>query len=393
MMRRPNRLLASNRRHRAALAGLLGLVLVTTVGAQPEDRASAEAKLEKVRERIEELEASIESARNESGTLEQQLREIENDIAASRERLNGLRADIARQDERLQELDARRREYEQRLGAARDALARQMRAAYKNGRRDYLKLLLNQQDPALMGRMLTYYDYYSRARSEQIRAVSHELEQLAEIAREARREQATMAELEATESARLAELEGLEAARSKVIAHLNRQISEQREQLSDLREDQDRLQSLLEELRQKPAEAETTGRFPDFAQLEGKLDWPVAGKILNSFGSNRRGGALEWQGVRLGANSGDNVRAVSTGQVVFADWFRNLGLLLIIDHGDGYMTLYGHNDDLLKKRGDWVEDGEVIAHAGDSGGQDRPALYFEIRHNGKPVDPTRWCRR
>lgn len=382
--------------YRAALACLLLLagLLLTTVAPAQTDRASTAARLDAVRERIGELEKSIEAARNEAGTLQGQLSDIEKEIQANNNKLAELRTEVAEKDKRLQQLDKQRHDYEAKLGDAREALARQMRAAYKSGRRDYLKLLLNQQDPALMGRMLTYYDYYNRARSEQIRRVSHELEQLAEVARQLQREQAAMAELETSVEARLAELRGLEKARSQIIAHLNRQIEDESQELATLQEDQERLQTLLDELRQRaarPARADID-QLPAFAKLQGKLDWPVSGKILNSFGSSRRG-TMNWQGVRLSTSNGEDIRAVSAGQVVFADWFRTLGLLIIIDHGDGYMSLYGHNQELLKTRGAWVEDGEVIALAGNSGGQERSALYFEIRHDGKPVDPTRWCRR
>lgn len=362
------------------------------MGAEQPDRAKTAAKLDAVRERISELEQAIESARDESATLQEKLQEIEKEIADSNRRLNELRGQIGDKNKRLQQLAEQRRQFEQQLSAARQALARQMRAAYKNGRRDYLKLLLTQQDPAVMGRILTYYDYYNRARTEQIRAVSHELEQLAELARTVEQEQAELAELEALQEARLAELEGLKQVRQKVIAHLNSDIKDKRQQLATLREDQERLQKLLDNLRREAKTAAPT-ELPNFAKLRGKLDWPIDGRVLNSFGSSRRGGAMSWQGVRLAADNGEKVRAVSAGRVIFADWFRTLGLLIIVEHGNGYMSLYGHNAELLKSQGVWVEDGEVIAHAGQSGGQERSALYFEIRHEGKPVDPARWCRR
>lgn len=374
-------------------AGLI-LVLGIFTGNQTtaEDRAATAAELDAVRERISELEQAIEAARNESATLQKKLRQIEADIRESNTRLEKLRDEIRQKSSDLEALEAQRSKHESRLGDAREALARQMRAAYKTGRRDYLKLLLNQQNPALMGRVLTYYDYYNRARTREIRAVSHELEQLAELARQVKREQLALAGLEDSEQARLAELRGLKNARNKVIQHLDAEIRDKSQELATLREDQARLQQLLEELRRQP-QAPAAPRLPDFGKLRGKLDWPVDGRLLNSFGSSRRGGALSWQGVRITAENGENVRAISAGQVLFADWFRTLGLLIIIDHGDGYMSLYGHNNELLKTQGAWVEDGEIIAHAGESGGQERPALYFEIRHDGKPVDPTLWCRR
>lgn len=373
------------------LVYLLGLTLAASTIAAP-DRAETAAELDAVRQRIQELENEVEAARNESAVLEKKLNEIDNSISSSSSRLEELRREIDRKNQRLKALGKQRRQFETRLAETREALARQVRAAYKDGRRDYLKLLLNQQDPAMMGRVLTYYEYYNRARTRQIRAVSHELEQLAELARTVKHEQAELAGLEQTEEARLTELRGLKGARQQVIAHLNSEIRDKSQKLSTLRDDQERLQKLLEELRRQ-AQAPSPGQLPAFNKLRGKLDWPVNGRLLNGFGSSRRGGALTWHGVRLAADSGDQVRAVSAGRVIFADWFRTLGLLIIIEHGDGYMSLYGHNEELLKRQGAWVEDGEIIAHAGQSGGQERPALYFEIRHDGKPVDPSLWCSR
>lgn len=388
----PQLLSASTLRVCLFLAGLiLGLPVMPATAET--DREAAAAELEAVRERIEALEQAIEAARDESSTLENKLRELESDIQNGSRQLESLQEDIAAKSRRLEQLTEQRRTHEDRLADVREALAEQMRAAYKAGRRDYLKLLLNQQDPALMGRMLSYYDYYNRARSRQIHALSDQLEQLAEVTRRIEREQAALARLEQSEQARLEELRGLRDARRQVISHLNEQIRDDRRQLADLREDQQRLEQLLEDLRTRPP-AKATVELPAFGELQGKLDWPVSGRILNSFGSSRRGsGDMVWQGVRIAAGQGDRIRAVSAGQVIFADWFRTLGLLLIIDHGDGYMTLYGHNQELLKSQGAWVEDGETVALAGDSGGQERSALYFEIRHDGKPVDPARWCQR
>lgn len=381
-------------RHRLCHRWLICIfcLLVSPSAVAAPDRAKTAAELDAVRERIQKLERAVEAARDESATLQEKLREIESSIVSSNTKLSDLHREIEQKNRRLEELGNRRRQFENQLGEAREALARQIRAAYKNGRRDYLKLLLNQQDPAVMGRVLTYYEYYNRARTEQIRAVSRELEQLAELARTVRQEQAALAALEQTEEARLAELRGLKRARQQVIAHLDAEIKDKHQELTTLREDQERLQKLLEELRRQP-QAAASARLPAFSDLRGKLDWPVNGRLLNSFGSSRRGGALSWQGVRITADKGENVRAVSAGRVVFADWFRTLGLLIIIEHGDGYMSLYGHNQELLKSQGAWVEDGEIIAHAGQSGGQERPALYFEIRHKGKPMDPTLWCSR
>jgi murein hydrolase activator len=371
------------------IAGLL-LVLATTT-AIAGDPETTSAELEAVRERISALEREIDAARNESETLRKQLRSTEDEINAANRKLTGLQSSLTEKSDHLESLTAEQTRQRTILQDATEALARQIRAAYISGRRDYIKLLLNQEDPGTIGRTLTYYDYYNRARTEQISKVSGQLEELAQLARTIGKEQAELQQLQATEQVRLSELEGLRAARRQIMAHLDGQIRSHGEELGSLREDQQRLENLLEELRAAPTSP--TAPLPPFGELRGKLDWPVSGRVLNRFGSSRRDGAMTWQGVRLEAREGEDVRAISSGQVIFADWFRNLGLLLIVDHGEGYMSLYGHNHDLLKTTGDWVEDGEIIAHAGSSGGQNQPAVYFEIRHQGKPVNPALWCRR
>lgn len=356
---------------------------------------STSAELEEVQQRIGKLESAIEAARNQAGDLEKELRNTDAALEANAQRQARLQRETADVSARLAELNRQREQQQLTLADARAALARQIRAAYINGERDYLKLLLNQQDPNSLGRMLMYYDYFNRARTEEIHTVSHELASLAELARDIEKEQLSLTTLQQREQARQLELEGLRTARQQIIRHLNSQIRAQGEELAVLREDQARLENLLEELHEQQARAPTRAAIslPDFASLRGKLNWPVSGRLLNSFGSSRRGDDLSWQGVRLAAQTGEDVQAVSPGQIVFADWFRNLGLLIIVDHGGGYMSLYGHNNELLKGAGDWVEDGEIIARAGDSGGLDSPALYFEIRHQGKPVNPGLWCRR
>ena len=164
-------------------------------------------------------------------------------------------------------------------------------------------------------------------------------------------------------------------------------------QLHSLQQQEKQLTSLLNKLGQEQDAIPFFEDIPPFNSQKGKLKWPVTGKLLNRFGGKRKGGNLKWQGVKIDAEPGTEVHAISTGKVVFADWFRNMGLLLILDHGEGYMSLYGYNQSLLKKPGDWVVEDEVIAYAGDSGGQTDPSVYFEIRHRGKPLNPVLWCKK
>jgi septal ring factor EnvC (AmiA/AmiB activator) len=169
-------------------------------------------------------------------------------------------------------------------------------------------------------------------------------------------------------------------------------INKQGAQLQILQINEQELENLVGQLKHQDLAIQTFEDIPSFNSLRGQLNWPIKGRVISRFGSLRKGGKLKWQGVNISARSGVEVKAISTGKVVFADWFRNMGLLLILDHGDGFMSLYGHNERLLKKSGDWVIADDLIARVGDTGGQQLSGLYFEIRQSGNPIDPVLWCQ-
>lgn len=354
---------------------------------------SRTAELKSLKERIRAVEQAIAEAQLKTDELNAQLRETESIAEAIAGRLREIREAIERQQANLEVLRAERAQQEQALAEARAQLGRQIRAAYMQGQRDYLKLLLNQEDPALVGRVLAYYDYHNRARARDIAEVNARIKRLSATEEAIRAQTLELERLQAAEQERLAETERVRIARREIIARLNAEIRGHDAELKTLRDDEKRLERLIEDLaaRLEQAKRQLPGA-PPFETLRGRLRWPVPGPLLSRFGSPRRGGVLTWQGVRLAAAPGETVHAVSAGRVIFADWFRHLGLLIIIDHGSGYMSLYGHNQHLLKAQGDWVKSGEAIAQAGDTGDQERPAVYFEIRRDGKPVNPDEWCK-
>jgi septal ring factor EnvC (AmiA/AmiB activator) len=272
----------------------------------------------------------------------------------------------------------------------RAALAGQLRAAYLIGRQEPLKLLLNQKDPALVGRMFAYYSYFGRARAGQIKLIEDDMQRIAELDGELAAEDQQLAELEKQQRAQLHALEQARTQRTHVLASLEAQSHTRAQNLERLRSQQAGLEQLLRELRT------AMERFPlegndAFARLRGKLAWPVTGRLVARFGDARAGG-VRWDGVLVATERGAPVKAVCQGRVIYADWLPGLGLLTIVDHGDGYLSLYGHNERLYKAAGEPVAAGEPIAAAGDSGGSSRPELYFEIRKGGKPVDPRPWFR-
>ena len=271
-------------------------------------------------------------------------------------------------------------------------MAQQARAAYKAGRNDYLKLLLNQEDPNLIGRILVYYDYFNRARSNRIEKINKSLDEINRIKVNIQAEKGKLDNLRNEQLGKLEDFTQSRNARKQIIQKLQEYINDTGKQLQVLQRNEREIEELVSGLQQQDSIVRSFEETPPFNTLQGKLKWPVSGKISSRYGALRKGGKLKWQGVMIRADAGTDVRAISSGKVVFADWFRNLGLLIILDHGNGFMSLYGHNERLLKKVGDWVPADENIAKVGDTGGQEQPNLYFEIRNGGVPVNPGLWCK-
>jgi septal ring factor EnvC (AmiA/AmiB activator) len=265
-----------------------------------------------------------------------------------------------------------------------------LRAAYLIGRQEPLKLLLNQKDPARAGRMFVYYSYFGRSRAEQIRVIEANVAQLEGLDDELAVEDAKLAGLEKQQRAQLTEVEQARSHRTLVLASLEAESHTRAQNLEKLRSQQSGLEKLLRELR-RAMEKYPVDSNDAFARLRGKLAWPVGGHVVARFGESRAGG-VKWDGVLVATERGAPVRAVYQGRIIYADWLPGLGLLTIVDHGDGYMSLYGHNERLYKAVGERVSGGDSIASAGDSGGSTRPELYFEIRKSGKPVDPRPWFK-
>ena len=344
--------------------------------SRPEDARKAEEQLQAVKAEIERVTREVSAEQVERDRLTRELRGAELAVAHARDALADVRHERAEDAVRRAALANEKRARETQLEENRAALAGQMRAAYLIGRQEPLKLLLNQKDPALAGRMFAYYSYFGRARAGQIRLIEDDVRRLAELEREQR--------------AQLNDLEQARERRNHVLVSLETQSRSRAQNLERLRAQQSGLEKLVRELRA------ALERFPvegtdAFMRLRGKLAWPVNGHLVARFGDTRAGG-VHWDGVLVATERGAPVKAVCQGRVIYADWLPGLGLLAIVDHGDGYLSLYGHNERLYKAAGEQVAAGDTIAAAGDSGGSPRPELYFEIRKGGKPVDPRPWFR-
>lgn len=380
--------------------GVFGAIALTVLLALPHAASSNQTDWEQARERLQEVQREIEQvrdglekARGARGTLEAQLRESERAVSQASRDLAQSEAHLEDTRARLRTLETRALEEEARLEAHREGLALQLRRAYQAGRQDQLKLILNQEDPARLERMLTYYRHFNDARGEHIREAR---EALADLERTRRALDQVRVEQARQRSARQrlqGELESRREQRAEALAALQADIDAAGQTLTQLESDQEALEALLESLDAALSDIPDESLMDEaFAEHRGQLPYPVPGEIRHGFGTARASDTGQrWRGMVIAAERGDPVRAIHHGRVAFADWMRGFGMLLIIDHGDGYMTLYGHNESLHKSPGDWVRQGDIVAHAGDSGADQAPGVYFEIRHDGQPVNPARWC--
>ncbi len=405
-----------------------------------DERAQTQQQLDATRQDIAELKKMLGQLQQEKSGVQKDLRSTETDIGKLEKQVEALQQELKKTQGELERLDHEKKKLQSARVEQQRLIAIQARSAYQNGREEYLKLLLNQQNPEKFARTLTYYDYLSQARLEQLRSFNETLRQLANVEQDISLQQAQLLAQQGNLDAQRQELEKVRTERQQVLAKLNNDVKARDQKLQAREQDQADLSKVLktieetlarqareaEEARQKAllaaqeaekqrqrealaakddapskpksipgplvsSSGETFGGA--FSSARGKLPWPVNGRLLARFGETRGGDArTKWDGVMISASPGSQVRAVHGGRVVFADWLRGAGLLVILDHGNGYLSLYGHNQSLLKSAGDVVKAGEAISTVGNSGGQDSSGLYFAIRQQGRPSDPAQWCR-
>jgi septal ring factor EnvC (AmiA/AmiB activator) len=375
----------------SAFIAVVAALAVCATAASAAERPMEEAKLGKLRATIASVRKDLDRTRDRYDRTRREVRDTEQRIARVAKSLRQLNQKIEVQRRRVSELEDKRERLDASVIRQREQLARQVRAAYATGQQEYLRLLLNQENPSAVGRMVTYYDYFNRARAERIQSLQATMRELQVMRATVEEETARLESLRAEQNQEKDKLLGVRRERSVLLVKLKRDLSSKDQRLAGLKADARDLEAVVEALR-NAVDEHIPGPQP-FQRLQGRLTWPARGALQARFGAPRAQGKLRWEGVLIRAGQGQEVRAVSRGRVAFADWLRGYGLLLVIDHGGGYMSLYGHNQSLFKETGDWVEANEVVATVGDSGGQEQEALYFEIRHNGKPLDPAKWCKK
>jgi septal ring factor EnvC (AmiA/AmiB activator) len=381
----------------SALASfVLALAFAAPAHAQVADRAKEEAaaqqKLEALRTQIRtitEEQRAVEDERAKAGT---QLREADQAVSESVRALRRTEAGIATQELELQALEAKKAGLETGLSNQREALAALVRSAYALGRHEQLKLLLAQDRMSDLARVLAYHRYFQADRRERIEGLIAELQSLAAVAQQIVDQRQILEAARGQQQADLAALEAQRGERATVLATLEAGFKDRAARLATLGRDEQAVVKLLAKLRDAVADIpQQVDDIRPFAGRKGQLARPLAGPPLAAFGGKLPDGRAS-DGLLIAGTAGAEVRAVAPGRVAFSDWLKGYGLLVIVDHGDGWMSLYAFNDALLKDVGDWVRAGDPLATVGSSGGQGRAALYFELRRGGEPQDPKAWLR-
>ena len=377
---------------------LLGMVLTSVVVvvspvSMSGEKADKEQQLETMLRKIAKLKQTIDVKEDSKSRYIKQLKSIEKKIGKINQRIRATDKKIGRKKSELAQLRKARKKHQRQLSQENDYLAEQVYAAFTLGQQEKVKLLFSQQDPQALQRNLVYYQYFSNARVDLINGVQRNIDKIVETEQMIQQARLDLEKNQQALSSQKKQLNKDLGKRKTIIGSLDQQLKKQSGSLSRLEDEATQLQNLINSIREIFVDApETEKSKRAFAELKGKLAWPVKGKLRRLYGRSKPLSALRWQGVMIEAPNGRHVKAVSHGRVAFSDWLRGLGNLIIIDHGNSYLSLYGHNESLYKAAGEWVQAGDIISSIGNSGGRSKPGLYFEIRKRGKPQNPTGWCK-
>jgi septal ring factor EnvC (AmiA/AmiB activator) len=367
---------------------LLVLGFSNQLAAQQNKQTQTTQQLSEIKQAIANQQSKIDQANKTLSQLYAELKQNDLAIADVAKKLQKTNQQLAETQQNIRSLQQQQTELEQKKKQQESLLGEQLRAAYSNGQHDYIKLLLNQKNPTSIQRTLTYYQYLSDARIKQIEQFKSTIDALEKIEQEKRVEQQNLTAFEQTQQAQQQQLKQSKSNREETLASLNKTLLSDKQKLAKLKAEEENLVKTLQQLAAAAqAEIELTG----LEKLKHKLSWPTKGHLARRFG-NKKQGYLRWKGVLIAAPVGRTVNAIQSGKVLFADWLNGYGLVTVVDHGAGYMSLYGYNQTLLKNVGERVETGEPIALVGQSGGQNSSGLYFEIRYNGKAMNPKLWCQ-
>lgn len=372
-----------------AVSNSLLLLLMLMLGAVASADEEQEQKLDNLKRSISSLEQQLEDRDKERNSLQSELKKVELRASKINSNVRRLRGKINKLESELKDLSSRERDLQLGIRGQSAAIVEQIAAAYKLGNQEPIKLLLNQEDPQKIARVFKYYDYFLQARTEKIQRYKKDVDELATVISDIETQKLRLTQSRADLEADKNKLTRQAKKRKKTLSNLQSSLRTDKKKLSKLKKERGKLEELLAAVKRAAADLALPSNYESFISRKGQLSWPLKGRVAHSYGS-RRSGELRWEGWLIGAKAGDEVKAVHQGRVVFSNYLRGFGLLVIVDHSDGYLTLYAHNQELLKDTGDWVQSNEILSRAGDTGGLDKPALYFEIRKDGNPADPKSW---
>ena len=371
----------------------LGALLAGTLANSAYANDPRQAKLDELRKVINQLKKELDTVKDNRDGLLKDLEKSESKIGELNKKAKELESQINNNQAKLKNLHREKEALASAKKSHQRQVGEQVNIAYRLGQQSHIKLLLNQRDASLVARNLKYFDYIAAARAEQIASANHTLERLNQIEPDIQAEQTALARNSKSLREQQQALKAQQAERRQTLKKLESAIANKDEQLKASEKDQKRLQNLIERVVRVAGDLEAPVKAQDINRLKGHLPWPTNGDIRHRFNSRRFSDKVRWQGMVIDAPSDSPVKAVHHGRVVFSDYLRGHGLLIIVDHGHGMLSLYAHNKALYKTLGEWVNTGEIIAAVGNSGGQTQSGLYFELRHNGQPTDPHRWLKK
>jgi septal ring factor EnvC (AmiA/AmiB activator) len=378
---------------------LCSLLLTGTVSA------SQQEELENLRQRITTMQSEMAKTSESKTEAADALRESERAISDSNRKIAELAEQQREADTKLNELHAQQQQLKQHLSWQQALLSRLLYQQYLGGKHEYLKLMLDNQDPNKVARDLQYFRYIARNRAAWLDSLRTDLNALKNVSDKVQAQSEALSNLRAEQATQKEKLKQDQHERLQVLGRISNQLTQQRHEITRLQHDENRLARLVAKIAEMLAKPKTKSLFrneniPDnrfdgqpFERLQGKLALPVKGDITNHFGATRPDSTVLWKGIFIRSSSGQSVKVIAAGRVVFADWLRGFGNLLIVDHGHAYMSLYGNNETLYKQVGDELRGGDTIATVGNSGGNSDSGLYFELRHESKPLDPIKWLAK
>jgi len=352
-------------------------------------KAQEQSDLDSIQQQIKNKQAKISQQLEVAKKLQDNLKEVELQIATSIKELNKIETSLAKNQQQLSVLSKQQKAYLTSLEQQKSVLAKQIRSAYMTGNYDFAKMLLNQQDAANFERTITYYQYLNKARKSQIDSFNLLVKDLQKVNAKLIDNQTELKQLKGKQLEQQQALQANQTEREKTLVTMQNAIESEEAKIAQLQINEKNLLEALTRAQQQVNKQDVT--LSGLSALKGRLLMPAKGNLRKMFGRFRQG-QIKWKGVVINGTSGDSVIAIHHAKVLYSDWLRGFGLVTVLDHGDGFMSLYGHNQALLKQAGEAVQAGEAIALLGQSGGQSRPNLYFEIRHKGRPINPVDWLK-